>query len=82
MCIKPPLQSPPKTSFSTSINFHLPIPSLLVYKIILTMPTNTPFLYTSLILYLLIFAYNLPINLHQKYFPTSVIEPIQAASKE
>ena len=33
-------------------------------------PTNTSFLHTSVILHLLIFLYNLPNNLHQKYFPT------------
>ena len=45
-------------------------------------PTNTSFLHTSVILHLLIFLYNLPNNLHQKYFPTSAIEPIQAASRD
>ena len=47
MWIQPPPQSPPKISSTTSTNFHLPIPSLLVHKIILTIPTNTPFLYIS-----------------------------------
>ena len=31
---------------STLVNFHLLIPPLSVHKIILTLPTNTPFLYT------------------------------------
>ena len=47
LCIQPSLQSPPKFGFPTLDNFHLPIPPLLVCKIILTIPTKTPFLYTS-----------------------------------
>ena len=80
--IHPPLQFPPKIRFSTSVNFYFPIPPLLVHKIILTIPTNTPFLYISVILHLLIFPYKLLNNLHQKYFPTSAIEPIQATSRD
>ena len=45
LCIK----SPPKIRFSTSVNFHFPIPLFLVQKIILKVPTNTPFHYTSVI---------------------------------
>ena len=82
LCIQPPLKSLPKIRFSTSVNFSLPIPPLLVHKIILTIPTNTPFLYTSVILHLLISAYNLPNNLHQKYLPASADESIQAASRD
>ena len=50
------LQSPPKIHSCTSFNFHLLIPSLLVtcHKIILTISTNTLFLYTSGIFHLLI----------------------------
>ena len=47
LCIQPSLQSPPKFGFSTLDNFHLPIPPLLVCKIILTIPTKTRFPYTS-----------------------------------
>ena len=47
MCIQPPLQSPPNICSSTSVNFYLAIPPLLVHKIILTIPT--PFLYTSVV---------------------------------
>ena len=82
LCIQPRQQSRAKFCFSTSFYFLLPIPLLLLHKIILTIPTNTPFLYTSVILHLFIFEYNLPNNLHQKYFHTSVNEPIQAASKD
>ena len=46
LCIQPPLQSPPKIHFSTSLNFYLPIPLLLIPKIILAIPTKTYFLYT------------------------------------
>ena len=82
LCIQPMLQSPAETSSSTSVNFHLPIPPLLVHKFIFTIPINTPSLYTSAILRLLLFAYKHPINLHQKYFPTSTILPIQTASRD
>ena len=58
--IQPPLQFPLKIRSSASGNFHLPILLLLVHKIIPTIPNNSPFLYTSAIFYLLIFAYNQP----------------------
>ena len=45
--IQPPLQSLPRISSSSSVNFHFPISPLLAYKIILTIPTNTLFLYNS-----------------------------------
>ena len=48
LCIKPALPSPPKILSSTFFNFHLPVPPLLVHKVILTTLNNTPFLYTSL----------------------------------
>ena len=69
MCIQQPLQSPTKILFSTSVNFYLPIPLLLVYKIIHTNPINTTFLYTSTVFHLTIFVHNHPSNLHQRYFP-------------
>ena len=44
--IQPLLPSPPKIRFSTSVNFHLPIAPLPVFKIIiLTITSNTPFLF-------------------------------------
>ena len=45
--IEPTLQSSPKIHSSTSFNFYLPIPPLLVHKIILTIPTNSLSLYLS-----------------------------------
>ena len=57
LCMQPPLQSRPKMRSPTSANFYLHIQSLLVHKIILTILTNTPFLYTSAIFHLPIFAY-------------------------
>ena len=60
LCIQPPLQFPLKIRSSASGNFHLPILLLLVHKIIPTIHNNSPFLYTSAIFYLLIFAYNQP----------------------
>ena len=66
--MQPPLQFPPKIRSPTSAIFYLPIPSLLVHKIILTIPTNTPFIYTSAIFYIFIFVYIHLCNLHQMYF--------------
>ena len=45
--IQPTLQSPSKIHTSTSFNFYLPIPPLLVHKIILTITTNSFSLYLS-----------------------------------
>ena len=57
-----------KNRSSTSVNFYLPIPPLLVNKIILTISINTTFLYTSAIFHLIIFAYNCLSNGNQKHF--------------
>ena len=46
LCIQPTVQFPPKICLSTPVNFHLSITPLLVHKVILTIPTNNPFLYT------------------------------------
>ena len=82
LCKQPPVHSPPKIRSSTSANFHLPIPPLLVHKFILTIPTKTSFLYTSPIFDFPVFAsYHLNI-LHQIYFPTSAIELIQVVSRD
>ena len=56
-------KSPPKIS-STLADSHLPIPVLPVHKTILTIPNNTPILYTSAIFHLHIFEYSYPYNLH------------------
>ena len=58
-----------KNPFLFFSQFSPPIPPLLVQKIILTIPTNITFLYTSAIFCLPLFAYNHPNNLHQKHFP-------------
>ena len=47
LCKQPPVHFPPKIRSSTSVNCYLPIPPLLVHKLILTIPTNSSFLYTS-----------------------------------
>ena len=52
LCIQPPLQSPSKIYSSISVSCYDPIPPLLVHKIILTIPTNTPFHYNPVILHL------------------------------
>ena len=65
LCIQLTLQSPLKICFSTSINFHFPIPHLILPKIILTVPSNTHFLlYSSAIFYLPLFVYNHPNSLY------------------
>ena len=71
LCKQPPVHFPPKIRSSTSVNCYLPIPPLLVHKLILTIPTNSSFLYTSPIFDFPVFAYYHPNNLHEKYFPTS-----------
>ena len=68
LCIQLSLQSPPKIRSSTSLNFHLPITSLILNKIILTSPTNTFFLYTAAIFHFSIFTYNHFGDLHLKFF--------------
>ena len=66
--IQPPLQSPPITRSSTSVNLHLSIPPLLFNKNNLIIPTNTLFLYAWPIFHFPISTYNHPSNLRQKYF--------------
>ena len=66
LCIQPPLQSPPE--ICSCFNFQLTILILLVQNIIFTIPAKAPFLYTSAIFHLAIFAYNHLNNLHPKYF--------------
>ena len=51
--MQPPLQSPPKIFFSTSVNFHLAVSPLFFYSISLQFPLTLPFflpqqLFTSL----------------------------------
>ena len=57
-------KSPPKICLSTPVNFHLSITPLLVHKVILTIPTTSPFLYTLAISHLPLFDCNRPNNLH------------------
>ena len=64
----PPLQSLPKICSSISVNFLFSISPLFVHKIILAIPTNTPFYYSTTVLTSLLFTYNHPQNLHQKHF--------------
>ena len=80
--IQPMLPSPAKSNSSNSVSFNVPITPLVVHKIILAIATNTPFLCTSAIFYLLLFVYNHPNNLHQNIFPTSTISPFQVASRD
>ena len=82
LCIKPPLQSLPKIRSSTPVNFHLPIPPFLVQKIILTISTNAPFLYTSSIFAYLFLRKTIPTIYTKNIFPTLVIYPIQTASRD
>ena len=65
--IQPPLQPPPKIRSPISAIFHLPIPPLVVHKIILTISTNILFFYTLEILHLPIFAYSCLYSTYQNY---------------
>ena len=77
------LQSQPRNSFSTSANSDLPIPLLLVHKIILTISTNTPCLYTSAIFHLSRTSrITVPTIYTKNVLPTSVISPIQVTSTD
>ena len=82
LCKKPPLHSPTKICSSTSANFHLPIPPILLHNFILTIPTNIFFLYTSPMFDFPAFAYYHPNNIYQKFFPTAAISPIQVVSRD
>ena len=58
------LQSPPTIPSSTAANFHLPTspPHFIFYLTAPTIPTSTPFLYTSAIFHRLIFTHSHPYN--------------------
>ena len=58
LCIQPSLQSPSITLSYTSVNFHVPILPLLVQKIILTIPTNTPHTSANFQLRIFLLPYN------------------------
>ena len=79
LCIQPTLQSASKTSYSSSVNFHLPISPLLFHKVVLTVSTNTPFLHTSATFHLNLFAYYHPNDIVQKIFSQYLIMMAQAA---
>ena len=66
--IQPVLQYPPNTRSPFSAIFHLPIPLLLIHKIILTIENKNSFLYKPAFFCLPIFAYSNPCNLYQMYF--------------
>ena len=74
-CIQPPLKLPSKIPSSTSDNFHFPIPPLLVRKIILTIPTKTPFFYT-------LATFHFPTIYIKTFCPASAIQPMQASPKD
>ena len=75
--IQPMLQSLPKHSSSTLVNFYIPIPPLLFHKIILRIPTNPLTLPSSIPLQ---FSTSLFSCITKNIFPTSTISPIQFAS--
>ena len=81
--IQSTLQSPPKNSSPTSVIFHIPIPLLLFHKIILIIPTNSSFLYTSAIFHLPLLTQNMDSdnmahNQPQKYGVFQVCQTIQS----
>ena len=66
-----------KNCFSTSVNFHLPIPLLRVRKIIHTNPINTNFLLPQQFFTSPFLRTTIPAICTRNIFPTSVIQPIQ-----
>ena len=76
--IQPMLQSPPKHSSSTSVNFYIPIPPLIFHKIILTIPTNPLTLPSAIPLR--VFT-SLFLHITKNIFATLTISPIQSASR-
>ena len=68
-----PLQSTSKILSSTSFNFHLPFPPLLFNKIIVTIHTNTPFLYTVALFTSLFLCTTIPAIYTENVFPNSAI---------
>ena len=69
LCIQPLLQSPPTIRSPTSATFHLPMFTLLLHNINLTITANTLFFCTSAILHFPIFVHRNPYNLHKMYYP-------------
>ena len=75
-CILSTLQFPPKNLSSTSVNFHLPIPPLLVHKIVLTIPLTSPSSISQQLSTSLVLHTPIPIIYNKNIFPTSTILPI------
>ena len=67
------LKSPLKIRSFTSVSFYLHIPPLLVHKIILTISTNAPFLYTSAFFTSLFLCTTIPRIYTKNIFPASAI---------
>ena len=78
--LQTPLQSPPK--IRSSVSFHILILPLLVYKIILSNPTNTLFLCISAVFTFLFSGATISTIYTKNIFPTSAIKPIQATSRD
>ena len=77
-----PLEFLPEILSSTSVNLQLLIFLLRVQKIILTIPTNTPFLYTSGIFHVPFLRTTIPTIYAKNVISTSAIWPVQAASRD
>ena len=83
MHIQPTLKYPPKNSFSTSVNFYIPIPPLLFHKIILAIPLLTlPASISHQFSTPLFLCTTIPTIYIKNIFPTSTIFLIQAASRD
>ena len=76
------LQSPPRIRSSNSVSFRILIPPLLVYKIILSNPTNTLFLCIAAIFTFLFSRRTIPRIYTKNISPISAIKPIQATSRD
>ena len=72
-----------KKPFLYFSQFSPPIPSLLVHKILITIPTNIPFRCNSAIFHLRFFLRTIILAFYSKnIFPTLTISPIQVASRD
>ena len=73
LCKQPPLHSPPKIRSSTSANFHLLSPPLLVHKFILTIPLTLPFSIPHQSLTFLLLRTTIPTIYTKNVFPLSYL---------
>lgn len=79
------LQPPPTTPSSIAASFHFPLLTTNFYffhHTIPASPTNAPFLYTTVIVRLLIFTYSHPYDSAKNTFLTSTIQSIPRPTEQ